>query len=291
MRQLAVKTQEESITLGLSGRYLSALSMANDPHIGPLFRKFLTSEDANVRQLAALGIGLIKDIKSIPDVIVILNDPIPAVVRAACLALAAIGDKNALETLATLLIQGNETIKQYAAEALANHREEGYPALRDASSMDDLLVRRAVVFGLARIDEPWAMEILEKIQLEDQQWLVRNAAVQVVEDLQRPNPYIPIPSVPITDASWLIEFASKLGIGVVPGKPAVDLVIRSLRDGDEKLRLAALDYLRLNGIAEVIPTVIEVYHTSLGEVREAALNTLWHLSASGFNLDNIPVDS
>jgi HEAT repeat protein len=220
-----------------------------------------------------------------------LNDPIPAVVRAACLALAAIGDKNALETLATLLIQGNETIKQYAAEALANHREEGYPALRDASSMDDLLVRRAVVFGLARIDEPWAMEILEKIQLEDQQWIVRNAAVQVVEDLKRPNPYIPIPSVPITDASWLIEFASKLGIGVVPGKPAVDLVIRSLRDGDEKLRLAALDYLRLNGIAEVIPTIIEVYHTSLGEVREAALNTLWHLSVSGFNLDNISADS
>ena len=131
------------------------------------------------------------------------------------------------------------------------------------------------------------MEILEKTQLEDQQWLVRNAAVQVIEDLKRPIPYIPEPSIPLSDEPWLIEFASKLGIGVVPGKPAIDLLIRALRDGGEELRLEALDYLRVNGINDLIPTIIEVYHTSLGEVREAAFNTLWHLSASGFEINKI----
>jgi HEAT repeat protein len=113
-------------------------------------------------------------------------------------------------------------------EALANNVEEGQPALRDGSNMEDLLVRRAVVFGLARVNEPWALEILEKIQLEDQQWLVRNAAVQVMENLKRPKRYIPSPSVPLQDVPWLIDFASKLGIGVAPGKPAVNLIIQAL---------------------------------------------------------------
>jgi HEAT repeat protein len=259
--------------------------MTNDPHVGPLFRQLLSSEDANTRQLAALGCGLIRDEKSVTELTKLINDIIPAVSRSACLALVAIGDKNALETVATVLIQGSEMVQRYAAEALANHIEEGHPALRDGSKMDDLLIRRAVIFGLARINEPWADEILENLQLEDQQWLVRNAAIQALEERNRPKPYLPTPSGPLTDMTWLIEFASKLGIGVAPGKPAVDLLIRALRDGDEELRLAVLNYLQVNGIEEVIPIIVNVYRGSLGEVREAAFNTLWHLSASGYEIN------
>jgi HEAT repeat protein len=285
MRYMAVNMQDESITLTLSSRFLSALAMTNDPHVGPLFRQLLSSEDANTRQLAALGCGLIRDEKSVTELAKLINDIIPAVSRSACLALVAIGDKNALETVATVLIQGSEMVQRYAAEALANHTEEGHPALRDGSKMDDLLIRRAVIFGLARINEPWADEILENLQLEDQQWLVRNAAIQALEERNRPKPYLPTPSGPLTDMTWLIEFASKLGIGVAPGKPAVDLLIRALRDGDEELRLAALNYLQVNGIEEVIPIIVNVYRGSLGEVREAAFNTLWHLSASGYEIN------
>jgi hypothetical protein len=46
-----------------------------------------------------------------------------------------------------------------------------------------------------------------------------------------------------------------------------------------------LDYLRVCGIDEVVPTILEVYNTSLGDVREAAFNTLWHMSASGFDIN------
>jgi HEAT repeat protein len=288
VRYLASKFQNEALTMSLSGQFLTALTFPNDPHISALLRKMLTSEQANIRQLAALGCGLIPDIKSVSELANLINDPIPGVSRAALLALVAIGDKKALETVATSLLQGSEMVRRYAAEALANHPEEGHPALRDGSSMEDLLVRRAVVFGLARINQSWATEILERMQIDDQQWLVRNAAVQALEDINRPTINIPMPSVPLSDVPWLIEFASKLGIGVVPGKPAIDMLIRVLRDGDEEVRLLALDYLRINGFEEAIPAIIDIYHSSLGELREAAYNTLWHLSASGFDINYQP---
>lgn len=288
LRYLATKLQNESLTLGLAGRFLIALALTNDMHIQALFRKLLTSEQANIRQLAALGCGLIKDTKSVTDLAKLINDPVPAVSRAACLALVAIGNKSSLETVATALLQGSEMVRRYAAEALANNREEGYPALRDGSTMEDLLVRRAVVFGLARVNQKWAIEILEQMQLEDQQWIVRNAAIQALEYLNQSKPYIPRAPLPLTEIPWLIDFASKLGIGVVPGQPAINLLIQALRDGDEELRLLALDYLRVNGIEEVIPVITEIYHSSLGDVREAAFNTLWHMSASGYNLQINP---
>lgn len=285
VRYLASKFQNEALTMSLSGRFLTALTLTHDPHISALLRKMLASEQANIRQLAALGCGLIRDNKSVSELANLINDSIPGVSRAALLALVAIGDKKSLETVATSLLQGSEMVRRYAAEALANHPDEGHPALRDGSSMEDLLVRRAVVFGLARINQSWATEILERIQLEDQQWLVRNAAIQALEDVNRIKSNIPKPSVPLSDVPWLIEFASKLGIGVAPGKPAIDMLIRVLRDGDEELRLVALDYLCINGIEETIPAIIDIYHSSLGELREAAYNTLWHLSASGYNIN------
>jgi HEAT repeat protein len=150
--------------------------------------------------------------------------------------------------------------------------------------MDDLLVRRAVVYGLARVNQPWSIEILENVQIEDGQWIVRNAASEALENLHQPNPYIPYPLPQLSETPWLIAFAAKLGMGVIPGKPAMELLIQALKNGSEVQRLAALEYLRLKGGED---TVVHIYHAlygNLGALREMAYNTLWHIGSTGANL-------
>ena len=284
LRYLASILQKEQGTLGLAVRVIAALALSGDPGVSALFRQLLKSDQAHLRQVAALGCGLVRDAKAVDDLAVVMQENNQPVSRAACLALVAISDKNALEALADALLHGNEMLRRSAAEALANHPEEGHPALEEGSAMEDLMVRRSVVFGLQRVNQPWAIQILDKLQLEDKEWIVRNAANQAMEELKRPNPYIPRPQPPLTEAPWLVEYASKSGISVAPGKPAVDLVLQALKDGNEDQRLAALDYLRLHADAEIVHNIYHIYFGDVGEMREAAFNALWVVAAAGVQL-------
>ena len=284
MRQLAECLQDENLGLGLRGRALAALVNSNTPGTETLFRKLLNAPQPLVRQLAALGCGALLDNKASKELTNLLADRIPDVRRAACLALVTIGNKDSLEALAEALLHGDEDLRRFAAEALANHREEGHPTLQEGSKLGDFMVRRAVVFGLMRVKESWSFETLGKMQVEDDQWVVQNAATQALEDMQMPDPHIPKPLPPLTETPWLIAFAGEKGIGVVPGKPAMDLVLKALHEGSEEQQLAALHYLGLHGDAGAILPVYQVYFTSHNEVNNAALNTLWHLAAAGTEL-------
>ncbi len=284
MRQLADCLQDENSGWSLRGQALAALVNSNTQGTETLFRKLLGSSKPLVRQLSALGCGALHDKKAFQELSSLLMDRASNVRRAACLALVANGDKDSLEALAGALLQGDEDLRRFAAEALANHREEGHPTLQEGSHLDDLLVRRAVVYGLMRIHEPWAAETLGKMQVEDEQWVVQNAAAQALEDMRMPDLHIPKPFPALTELPWLIAFAAEKGIGVVPGKPAMDLLLKSLQEGNEEQQLAALHYLSLNGDTNSILPVYQVYFASQNEVNNAAFSTLWHLAAKGIDL-------
>jgi HEAT repeat protein len=158
--------------------------------------------------------------------------------------------------------------------------------LKEGVSIDDVLVRRAVVFGLARIEEPWAREILEQVVIEDDEWLVRNAALQIVEESKTSGPLVPKPIPPIHELPWLISFATERGMGVSPGQAAWDMLETVLKEGNEEQRLAAMQiYRRKPGEAfSVINTLLKILKGPESEIREAAYITLWHLQAAGVNL-------
>ena len=284
MRQLAACLQNEAFDLGLRARALAALFESGSQGVSVLFRQLMPSPDAELRQLAALGSGAVRDSKAVNDLGNLLVDTASNVRRAACLALVSIGDKAALEMVASALLNGDEDLRRFAAEALANHVEEGYPTLEEGAGLSDLLVRRSTVYGLRRIEQPWAREFLEKMQVEDAEWVVKNAATQALDELAQPNPHIPRPLPPLTETPWLIAFAGEKGLGVAPGKPANDLLLRALREGDEEQRLAAMHYLSRFGDLESILALYEVYYSTQGEVRSGALNCLWHLSSAGIGL-------
>jgi len=294
MRRLASVLQENSLPLAMRLRAISAMVASGTPGIQTMLHQLGGSSSPELRQVAALGSGLFYNEKIagdkatmdrlVADGIDLLADLHPNVRRAACLALVAIGNKPALEAMADALLTGDEDLRRTAAEALANHPEEGHPTLREGMTIEDLLVRRAVIYGLQRVNQPWSIEALQKIQLEEEEWLVKNAATHALESLALPSPSLPRLMPPLTETPWLIEFAGEMGIGVVPGRPAMDLLLKALQDGKEERVLAALDYLRQYGDEHAILPLYQLFYNSQGDVQDAACNTLWHLAASGVTL-------
>ena len=200
------------------------------------------------------------------------------------MALVAIGTNEALEAVAHTLLNGDEDIRRAAGEALANDPHEGYAMLRDGVSLNDILLRRAVVYGLGRINEEWAIEILKKIQIEDDQWIVRNAATEVLDSKLHISTRAPHKLKTPSESPWLIEFAGKQGMGISPGMPATDLLLLALQGDDPDTRLAALPYLKYTPSEGVITKLYAAMYRDDPELREAAYNTLWEIGLSGTKL-------
>ncbi|MBC8506492.1 MAG: HEAT repeat domain-containing protein [Anaerolineales bacterium] len=270
----------EELPLGARARLMTNLARTKDPDISTLFRHMLKSAKTSVRHLAALGSGFHRDTQAVDVLIQLLNDQ-PSVSRAASLALVNIGTQPALEAIASALLQGSEDVRHAAAEAFANHPEEGYPTLREATSIDDLLVRRAAITGLRRIREDWAIQLLEEMQIEDAQWVVKNAAAQAMEDINNATFHIPKTPLPLPELPWLISFAAERGVGVSPGEPALKMLIQVLQQGNEDEQMAALFQIHMRGIARVFPAIFDQYCGSDIELREMAYNTIWQLAANG----------
>jgi len=283
LKQLASDLQNEIFPIDLRIRVLTALVTSGDPGVLALFRHLMNSEKNEVRQLAALGCGYLRDVQSIGDLAKLLGGP-AEVGQAACLALVNIGTKPALEATASALLGGDEQLARAAAEAFANHPIEGYPILKDGSSVDDILVRRAVIYGLRKVNEPWATEILEEMQIEDAQWVIKDAAAQAVEDINNPDPSIPKPQPPLMDLPWLIAFAGDRGLGISEEKPARDMLLRVPTEGNEDEVIAALGQIRVRGETSIFPFAYTLYYGENPEVKAAAFNTIWHISMMGIDI-------
>jgi HEAT repeat protein len=284
IRKLAGILQNGAFPISLRARAAAALVEANLPGVDALFRQSQSAKDPIQVQLAALGSGAIRDLKAITGLTELMGESLPNIRRAACLALVYLGTDTALEAVASALLHADEELRIIAAEALANHPEEGYPILEEGSKLDDILVRRAVVAGLQRVGQPWAQEILAKMRLEDSQWVVQNAATQALEELAQPDSRLPKPVPELSETPWLIAFAGERGIGIAPGKPATDLIYLALKEGNEEQQLAALQYLGRCGDQGALLPLYEVYFTGSGEVKDAAYQALWLLDAGGLEL-------
>ncbi len=288
LRSLAKILRDESLPLGLRTRLMAAMALSGEPGIASLYKQMLSSSIHSARWLGVLGCGLTLNTSAVIELGLLLYDPSLYVSRAACLSLVTINTTPALELVTAALLEANDEVRRAAAEALAQHPAEGHPVLKDGASVKDVQVRRAVVFGLARVKEPWAQEILEEIQIEDDQWVVRNAALQVLEDQKIADISIPEEMPPIHDTPWLVEFASERGMGISPGQSGWDLLQTVMVEGSEEEKLAAMYIYRRfpSESFNAISPMLDLLAGPEGEMREAAYNTLWQLQANGIPLEH-----
>jgi HEAT repeat protein len=273
--------QAEGQPATLRAQAMAAFVASRDPGAAPLFRQLLTSRSFEVIPLAALGSGALRDRKAVPILEEVLQAPFAAVRRAACLALVAIGMDKAIEAVARALLQGDEELRRAAAQALANDPAEGYEILREGATLADIMVRRAVVHGLARVEEPWAFEMLQRMQTDDDQWAVRNLANQYVEEISNRDPRVPRKLTAPSETPWLVEFAGKQGVGIPRGGPATDILLKAMRFGSTEERLAAIPYLKQTPSEGVIGAFYNAIYGEDPEVREACFLALQELAANG----------
>jgi HEAT repeat protein len=281
MRKMVNLINLDTLPLSIRGRLLAGFIASNDPSLNMLFRQLLVSPSPYVRQLAAIGSGAIGDVKVIQDLIALFNDPNTVIRYAATLSLGAMNHPTATQVLFEGMVRGNEDVRMAAAEVMAYRSTEGHEVLKEAVTMDDILTRRSAVHGLSLIREHWAIEALEMLTIQDGQWVIRNAASQAVECMQKPTHYSPQP-VPVAHQSpWLISFASKQGLGVPADHPVDDLLLNALRSGTPEEQLDALNYLRNHKDENVFRAIYQHFYDPQSPIREASVVTLWLMACAG----------
>lgn len=279
LRRTVGEIQQERLPFGTRARLLTACAISNETSLNVLFRQWLNAASPDLRRLAALACGLLKDGRSVAEITDLLADPGFNVHSTAAIALVAIPGDVALNATSAALTEGTETLRRAIAEALAVQPDptcQDY--LREALTSEDLLVRRAAVFGLGLVRKDWSRDMLAKVAVEDSQWVVRNAAAQALDHFQQADPYLPVALPPYWDSPWLITFAGKHGIGVSPDDPPVKLLFEALKSGTEEDRTMALKYLPLFQNEDATSHILELLNDKDSEIAGKALQALWVLS-------------
>lgn len=259
----------------LRERAAAALAGTREPSALIIFRQGARSTNPDVRRLACLGMGAIGGTDAVRDLCSLLEDHDSTVALAAAMALGATGGDEALQGLLVSFTQGDETIRQAIAEAFATLPDDGYPVLFEAIDDEDMLLRRAAVFGLRRIHASWAVIAIYRAFLEDDQWYVRSAAQQAFEEIQygRPNGLIP-PLTTLEDLDWLALWAAHRGETIPAGPASQHMLMRVLKEGDaEERTLAALTLGALRNPDSLKP-LYNALRDRQGGVRAAAFSAL-----------------
>ena len=283
-RALVNGLNNDDFPLSLRGRMITAFVCSNDPSAPKLFKQLLSARNPEIRLLAVLASGAFGDPSLSGDLIGLLGDADSRIRNAACLALVSLHTDAALSAVAECLLNGDESLRQAAAEALIFLPKQGLDIIREAAKLDDLLTRRAAVFGLMQIREPWSKELLQKIAVEDGQWVVRNAAAQALETIEEVDPRAPRPLPTPHEAPWLIAFAGKRGIGLSAYQSPTNALLLALRSGTSDDQMTALRYLEAFPEEEVIQAVFGAFFGEQPELKDAALMIIWHWSLMGVQL-------
>ena len=283
LRDLVNYLQDNTHSLAYRFRALSALILSNDPNLFDIFQKLSNSEHSDIRKFAALGLGTLSTDQATSCLINLLQD-IPAVSDSACLALVRIGSNSSLQAVSDALVHGSENLQKSAAESLANHSNIGYLKLQEMAGFDDLLVQRAVIHGLRRIRQDWALALLDKMQIEEGQWVIKNAAAIAFKEMQQRDPRIPQNLPSLSDTPWLISFAAERDIGISPEKPADKLLLLVLNEGTPREKLAAMMQIRRLCSVIFFPDLKKLLYSDTSKLSHAAYETLWILIASGIEM-------
>ena len=212
----ARQIQNDSLCLSVRARFAAAFVTSREAAAPRLFRGLMSSGSEIQRRIGALGAGALSSSSLLPDLLNLLVDPSLDVQNTACLAIGALSGDMPRDTLVDILSQADENLRQVAAEVLISVDGTGRDAVVEALTSSDLLTRRAAVLGLYQVRGEWARGILEKIVIEDSQWVVRNAAAQGLEEIKKPAAPglfpLPLPS----EISLAAGLCRKIGAGDSP---------------------------------------------------------------------------
>ena len=280
----ARQIQNDNLCLSVLARFAAAFVTSREAAAPRLFRGLLSSGSEKQRRIGALGAGALGSPSLLPDLLNLLIDPSLDVQNTACLAIGALPGDMPRNALIDILSHADENLRQIAAEVFVTHDDVGRDAVVKALTSSDLLTRRAAVLSLFQVRGEWARGFLDKIAIEDSQWVVRNAAAQGLEEIKK----LPAPGLsplPIeSESPWLLAYAGKLGLGIRPGEPATDVLLNALKLGEADQQLASLSYLSREAVEGVVGVFYNILYSNQVHLHDPIFLALWQIAATGYKM-------
>ncbi len=262
---------------------LAALVATRDKNALHILRRATRSTETQIRTLGCVGLGALREPEAIRDLRPMLEDDDMNVQLAAALALGAVGTEHAVEVMLTGLYEGEENLRQAVAEGLAALPEIGHPILYEAATHPDMMVRRAAVFGLARIGTPWALTSLYRRLLEDDQWYVRSAAEQVFASARPETKEVALPHPPLDSLEWVTDWLEEHKVQLSEDRGIHQVLVRMLKDGDQAYRIASAHTLARTGYLPAVNALYTILADENEAVRAASYTALTELETQ-YNL-------
>jgi hypothetical protein len=285
LKRLVSLVVSNQIPFSLRLRFMSSILVANDQSTYRLVKQLASMPDTFVKKIAAFGFAFLYDDHLLDDLSSLVDDSDPEVQKIACLAFAAIPGDQAQKVCIDMISSMDETIRRIIAEALSAGNSERQELLRDLSQNEDLLVRRAVVYALTHLRESWSKEILEKLAIQDSQWVVRNSAVEALDVWKNKTTPQKLTKPAISEASWLISFAGRRGEVLAKNQFPFDMLFKAVQEGTISEKILAIEYLQ----DEPTPETLNLFKSCLvdpqSKVQEAALQGIWNISLKSPNLN------
>ncbi len=276
--------QNDHLPFATRCRFAAVFVTLGDAASLKLFRSLVNSASPQVRQLGVLGLGALGNPQALPDLLPHLMDSAPEVRSLTCLAISGLTGEMARNSLVEILLQGDETLRQAAAEVLALRGAEGRQILEDASVVEDLLTRHAAVHGVMQLRDEWSTGLLEKIAIQDGQWIVRNAAAQALDERKLPLAADLIPLQLPAENGWALSAAGKMGLSIQPGEWATDIFIQVLKSGAQEDQRAALRYLRKEASEGVVGIFYHKIYDDQLSLHDDVVSALWWIAATGYTM-------
>lgn len=228
LKRLSAAYMAESQYDAIRERAVAGMIASRDPNVLYVLRQGIRHANPIIRKLACIGLGALGSSEVIRELRSMIVDDDADVQLAAAQALGAIRSDAALETMVQGLLEGNEFMRQAIAEAFAAIPGEGHAILQDAVQHDDMLVRRASIYGLARIPALWAMKGVYNTMMEDDQWYVRSAAQDIFTYANDPSRQGPKTYPALQELTWLNQWVDHHNIEVDEETVIEELLVRAL---------------------------------------------------------------
>ncbi|HEX6739892.1 MAG TPA: HEAT repeat domain-containing protein [Vicinamibacteria bacterium] len=257
--------------------------------------RYLSDPDRSVRRRAALAAGRVADAALVPALITRMNDPEPEVRQMCAFALGLIGDTRAAERLAAALADPDPVVKARSAEALGRvggpraspalvkfiqdtlPREGGVLTIRGddpGSERDPWLGLRLALFALVKLKDTAAAEqVLLSSGRPRFDWWASSWAAMRLEHA----PLRPVLAAAVAANDPLSRALGARGLGAIKDPGAAELLTPLLRDGDERVVVAALRALGAAGDARGAAAAASVLKTENPTVLAEALSALARL--------------
>lgn len=238
---------EESLRMRL-GR---GLALTAGESSKALFLKALPHPAPEIRCLALRGLGWSGSTREMEILGKALYDENLDVSRSAVEALADMDTPGAARLLGSALSEVDERLILHISKALGRMLN-GHKILQESVEHSDLMVRRAAAHGLALIDQPWAVGLLEQLVRQDKEWLVRSAAEAALEtqkELAEAHTLVP-PPPQVDQIEWLMTWAARRGVGLGLGEAAFEMLLNALAQGERPAKVLGALTLSYIGRAE-----------------------------------------